>query len=128
MKEIHRTIHPTSVLPVRRAPQRTELEAVRFVRSLGIRPNLSGYRFLICAVRLVLCDPSLLSALTRRLYPAVARIFRVNPAAVERGIRSAIESAYENDPQRVRNLFYYKVGKPYISEVLALAAESLIRQ
>ena len=40
-------------------------------------------------------------------------------------MRKAIESAYEYDPQRVQSIFYYKVDKPYISEVLSMAVESI---
>jgi two-component system response regulator (stage 0 sporulation protein A) len=48
-----------------------------------------------------------------------------NVRAVERNMRKAIESAYEYDPQRVQSIFYYKVDKPYISEVLSMAVESI---
>jgi two-component system response regulator (stage 0 sporulation protein A) len=48
-----------------------------------------------------------------------------NVRAVERNMRKAIESAYEYHPQRVQSIFYYKVDKPYISEVLSMAVESI---
>ena len=102
-----------------------ELAAVRFVRSLGIRPNLSGYRLLISSIVLVLKHPHLLKSLTHELYPAVAAKHGCSALSVERNIRKAIDSAYEYDPERIRSVFYFKVRKPYISEALSLAAETI---
>ena len=48
-----------------------------------------------------------------------------NARSVERNMRKAIESAYEYDPQRVQSVFYYKVDKPFISEVISMAVESI---
>ena len=96
-----------------------------FVQRLGIRPNLIGYHFLIESILLALHSPEMLEALTKSLYPAVAERFGKNEKTVERNIRRAIESAYECDPERVQSVFYYKIDKPYISEVLAMAVESL---
>lgn len=101
-----------------------ELEAIRFVRSLGIRSHLKGYCYLITAIVLGKTKPELLGSLTRSLYPAVAELYRTTPSAVERNIRSAVQSAAAHDPERMQSVFYYKTGKPYISEVLALALDS----
>ena len=102
-----------------------EIAAIRFVQSLGIRPNLSGYQLLISAITLALHDPALLSSMTRALYPAVAAQHGCNVRAVERNIRRAIESAYEYDPERIRSVFYFKVKKPYLSEVISVAVENI---
>ena len=88
-----------------------ENDVVKFVQKLGIRPHLTGYH--------------LLKSLTKELYPMVAMEHGKNVRAVERNMRKAIESAYEYDPQRVQSIFYYKVDKPYISEVLSMAVESI---
>ena len=103
----------------------TELAAVRFVQRLGIRPNLSGYHLLIRSITLSLKEPALLNSLTHSLYPVVARQCGCDVKAVERNIRRAIESAYEYDPERIRSIFYYRVDKPYISEVISLAVETV---
>lgn len=103
----------------------TELAAVRFVQRLGIRPNLSGYHLLIRSITLSLKEPGLLNSLTHSLYPVVAHQCGCDVKAVERNIRRAIESAYEYDPERIRSIFYYRVDKPYISEVISLAVETV---
>lgn len=108
-------------------PNKAQLEiaAVRFVRELGIRPHLTGYHFLVKAIMMSLESPCLLRSLTKGLYPKIAEHFGKDVKAVERNIRRAIESAYEYDPERLRSIFYYKVNKPYISEVLSMAVESI---
>ena len=102
-----------------------ETEVVRFVRKLGIRPNLNGYHLLVKAILMALKAPNLLKSLTKELYPKIAKDYGKNVKAVERNMRKAIESAYEYDPQRIQSVFYYKVDKPYISEVLSMAVESI---
>ena len=102
-----------------------ENDVVKFVQKLGIRPHLTGYHLLIKAILLSLKSPHLLKSLTKELYPMVAMEHGKNVRAVERNMRKAIESAYEYDPQRVQSIFYYKVDKPYISQVLSMAVESI---
>ena len=102
-----------------------ELAAIKFVKKFGIRPHLLGYSFLIKAITLALETPHLLRSLKKELYPLIADHFGKDSRAIERNIRNAIESAYENDPERIRSIFYYKVDKPYVSEVLSVAVESI---
>ena len=103
----------------------TELAATRFVRKMCIRSHLKGYSYLITAIVFGKSNPHLLSSLTNLLYPAVAAVYNTTPNAVERNIRSAIESAAQNDPDKLQSVFYYHTRKPYISEVLAMAMETL---
>lgn len=102
-----------------------EHAATQFVRRLGIRSHLKGYRCLITAIVLGEQHPHLLHSLTNELYPAVAQVCSTTSHAVERNIRSAIGSAAANNPEQLQSVFYYKTGKPYISEVLALALETM---
>lgn len=104
---------------------RLENDVVKFVQKLGIRPNLNGYHLLIRAIVLAVQSPNLLRSLTKELYPKLAMDQGKNARSVERNMRKAIESAYEYDPQRVQSVFYYKVDKPFISEVISTAVESI---
>ena len=80
--------------------ERTLCEAMQ---TLGVPAHMKGYRYLCRAVELVMEDPSLVHALTKALYPAVAREFGVPPACVERSIRSAAEAAWlRGDPEQQR--------------------------
>lgn len=58
---------------------------------LGIRDNLSGAYYLRAAV--LLWRPGI--AITKELYPAVAKEFGSTASRVERAIRHAIESGWE---------------------------------
>ena len=102
-----------------------EMEVIKFVQKLGIRQNLKGYHLLIKAILLAIKSPELLKSLTKGLYPKVANDYGSNVKAVERNMRKAIESAYEYDPERIKSAFYYNVNKPFISEVLSIAVESI---
>lgn len=114
-----------SVKDIELQTDRLEMAVVRFVRKLGIRPHLKGYHLLIQAILLSLESPDLLRSLTKELYPKIADERGINVKSVERNIRKAIESAYEYDPERVQSAFYYKVDRPYISEVISIAVESI---
>ena len=105
--------------------EQTELSVIRFVQKLGIRPHLTGYRLLISTIRLALDKPELQDSLTQALYPAVARLHSCSVSAVERNIRKAIESAYDTDPERIHAVFYFRVKKPYVSEVISTAIETI---
>ena len=102
-----------------------ESAAIQFVRKLCIRSHLKGYSYLITAIVLGKRNPYLLSSMTNLLYSAVAEIYHTTPNAVERNIRSAIESAARHNPEQMQSVFYYHTKKPYISEVLALAVETI---
>ena len=118
-------IRKTSTNETREHKDMTELAVVRFVQKLGIRPNLLGYSLLIRCILTALKYPDSMNSLTRSLYPVVARQQGCDVRSVERNIRRAIDSAYEYDPERIQSIFYYKVNKPYISEVISLAVESI---
>lgn len=102
-----------------------DLSVIRFVQKLGIRPHLTGYQLLISTIRLALNRPAMQISLTQELYPAVAKLHGCSVSAVERNIRKAIESAYDSDPERIHAVFYFKVRKPYISEVISTATETI---
>ena len=118
-------IKKTNTTESREHKDNNELAVIRFVQKLGIRPNLLGYSLLIRCILTALKHPDSMNSLTRSLYPVVARQQGCDVRSVERNIRRAIDSAYEYDPDRIRSIFYYKVNKPYISEVISLAVESI---
>jgi len=62
----------------------------------GIPRQSFGYRYLCDAVAIVRRNPASLSAITKLLYPEIARINASTPARVERDIRSAIFYAHRH--------------------------------
>ena len=67
-----------------------------FCLEVGIMPNLSGYRYVVSAIMLVISDIEKYRGLTKNLYPAIAQKFGVNSCVVERTIRHALISASQS--------------------------------
>lgn len=102
-----------------------EEAAFAFVKNIGIPVNMRGFSFLISAICIGVSDPEQMSSLTKCLYPNIAALYGVDTRCVERNIRNAIDAAYSKNPSKVRRCFYYPVEKPYCSEVIALAVETI---
>jgi two-component system response regulator (stage 0 sporulation protein A) len=72
----------------------------------------------------------IINAVTKALYPAVAKRFHTTPSRVERAIRHAIEVAWDRgDIEVLQKYFGYTVsnakGKPTNSEFIAMIADKL---
>ena len=71
------------------------------------------------------------NAITKVLYPQVAKTFQTTPSRVERAIRHAIEVAWDRgDLETLQKYFGYTVsnakGKPTNSEFIAMIADRLV--
>ena len=71
-----------------------------------------------------------MSAVTKELYPRVAKDFKTSPSRVERAIRHAIEVAFtRGNEEELYRIFGYTVsnakGKPTNSEFIAMIADKL---
>ena len=99
--------------------------------SVGIPAHIKGYHFLREAIRMVYCEPELISRITKELYPGIARRFNTTPSKVERAIRHAIEVSWMRGKiENMNKLFgfnvYGKNDKPTNGEFIALVADKLI--
>ena len=72
--------------------------------TLGLRSNLSGYRYLVEAVELFFKDPE--QSMTKELYPAVAARFGATGQQVERAIRGCIQDAYTKRRDELWRLYF----------------------
>ena len=107
-----------------------ELQAANLLRMIGVPANLCGYRHIMCAIRLALNDNSYLGQITCRLYPDVAKMNSTTSSRVERGIRHAIEVAWDRiDIDLITQYFGSTVslakGKPTNSEFIAAIVEHI---
>ena len=97
----------------------------------GMPANISGYQYLREAILITAADPSVLNkAVTKILYPEIARRYGTTALRVERCIRSAIETAWDRaSPETLPKYFGCTVssqrGKPSNAEFIALLAERL---
>ena len=94
------------------------------LNEIGIPVRLKGYNFIITAVKEVLGNDGKLEAVTKVLYPDVARKHGSTPQRVEKAIRHAIEVAWmidENNPIHKEFKYIMGVGKdrPTNSEFIA---------
>ncbi|HCL50205.1 MAG TPA: sporulation transcription factor Spo0A, partial [Clostridiaceae bacterium] len=79
---------------------------------------------------MVVNDVELLSAVTKELYPAIAKKYNTTASRVERAIRHAIEVAWSRgEIDTINKVFGYTVhndkGKPTNSEFIAMVADKL---
>ena len=112
--------------------QEPSLEAVvtEVIHEIGVPAHIKGYQYLREAIILAINDMEVINAVTKVLYPAVARRFGTTPSRVERAIRHAIEVAWDRgDLETLQKFFGYTVsnikGKPTNSEFIAMIADCL---
>ena len=72
--------------------------------SIGLTPNYKGYQQLTQALQIAVEEPEALEAVTKWLYPAVARKCGTNWKTVERNIRTMIGIAWQTAPEQLERL------------------------
>ena len=95
---------------------------------IGIPAHLKGHPYIKEAVVLVYKDRDYIEAITKRLYPEIAKKFGTTPSRVERAVRHAFEVAVDNgDPENFMEIFTMSPfrGKPTNSEAIAGMVEYL---
>lgn len=98
------------------------------VHKMGVPAHVKGYTYLSEAIKMVVNDRELMSAITKELYPTIADRYETKPSRVERAIRHAIEIAWErNDKETTDELFGNSLNKgkkkPTNSEFISIVAE-----
>ena len=119
-------------LPVKSSGGQTSIESMvtSIIHEIGVPAHIKGYQYLREAIILAVEDMDVINAITKVLYPQVAKTFQTTPSRVERAIRHAIEVAWDRgDLDTLQRFFGYTVsntkGKPTNSEFIALIADKL---
>lgn len=109
-----------------------ELEIVisEIMRQIGVPAHIKGYQYLRQSILLTVNDPELMHAVTKVLYPTVAKQNNTTSSRVERAIRHAIEVAWDRgDVDVLSSYFGYTIqnsrGKPTNSEFIAMISDKL---
>ena len=107
-----------------------ETEITSIIHEIGVPAHIKGYMYLREAITMVVNDMELLSAVTKELYPSIAKKYNTTASRVERAIRHAIEVAWgRGQVDAINKLFGYTVhnekGKPTNSEFIAIIADKL---
>ena len=110
--------------------QSIEALVTGIIHEIGVPAHIKGYQYLREAIIIAVNDRDVINAITKVLYPQVAKTFQTTPSRVERAIRHAIEVAWDRgDLDTLQSFFGYTVsntkGKPTNSEFIALIADRL---
>jgi len=107
-----------------RSTERWEADVSRMLHDVGVPAHMKGYPYVRRAILMVAEEPELAHALTKELYPALARQFATTPGCVERAIRSAVDAAWlRGDPETQRK--YFTMDRPSNGSFIAALAECL---
>lgn len=111
-------------------PLDLESEITSIIHEIGVPAHIKGYMYLREAISMVVNNIELLSAVTKELYPSIAKKYNTTSSRVERAIRHAIEVAWSRGQvDTINKLFGYTIhnakGKPTNSEFIAMIADKL---
>ena len=100
------------------------------IHEIGVPAHIKGYQYLREAIIIAVGDMDVINAVTKILYPEVAKRYGTTASRVERAIRHAIEVAWDRgDLETLQKYFGYTVsnakGKPTNSEFIAMIADRL---
>ena len=100
---------------------------------IGMPCHLIGYNYIVYAIKIAIENPDVLDSIVFGLYPTVATKYDTAASRVERGIRSAIECAWDRAGFEVIEKYFgntisIKKGKPTNSEFIARMANIVKRR
>ncbi len=107
-----------------------ETMVTAIIHDVGVPAHIKGYQYLREAILIAVADMDVINAVTKVLYPEVAKRYNTTASRVERAIRHAIEVAWDRgDLETLQKYFGYTVsnvkGKPTNSEFIAMIADRL---
>lgn len=106
------------------------LLVTQMIHEIGVPAHIKGYLYLRTAILMAVDNMDVLNAVTKQLYPDIAKEHGTTDTRVERAIRHAIEVAWERgNIDMIHDLFGYTIqadkGKPTNSEFIALMADRI---
>ncbi len=98
------------------------------MHEVGVPASISGYHYIRESIMMSLDNRRILKAITKELYPTIAKNNDTTPSRVERAIRHAVEVAWQRgDVDVLNNIFGYTVksskGKPTNGEFISMLSE-----
>ena len=111
-------------------PVSLEVKVTEVIHQVGVPAHIKGYQYLREAIMMAVADMETVGAITKILYPSIAKKFKTTSSRVERAIRHAIEVAWSRGKMdTINELFGYTVstgkGKPTNSEFIALIVDKI---
>ena len=107
-----------------------DLMVTDILHQIGVPAHIKGYNYLRSSIILAVEDPNIINAMTKQLYPTIAKMNDTTASRVERAIRHAIEVAWDRgDVDVLTSFFGYTIhstrGKPTNSEFIAMIADRI---
>lgn len=116
-----------------KAPEESEdleKQVTTAILEIGIPAHVKGYHYVRSAIMLAIKSPDAMNAVTKIIYPTIAKMYQTSASRVERAIRHAIEVAWDRGNIDTLNaIFGYSIssnrGKPTNSEFIAMLADRI---
>jgi two-component system response regulator (stage 0 sporulation protein A) len=107
-----------------------EIKVTEILHEIGVPAHIKGYNYLRDSIIMSIEKPDIINAVTKQLYPSVAKKYETTSSRVERAIRHAIEVAWDRGDVDVLNSYFgYTIhtsrGKPTNSEFIAMISDKL---
>lgn len=107
-----------------------EVKVTEILHQIGVPAHIKGYHYLRDSIIMSVEKPEIINAVTKQLYPSVAKKYSTTSSRVERAIRHAIEVAWDRGDVEVLNSYFgYTIqgsrGKPTNSEFIAMISDKL---
>ncbi len=107
-----------------------EIKVTEILHQIGVPAHIKGYHYLRNSIMTSIENPDIINAVTKQLYPSVAKEFKTTSSRVERAIRHAIEVAWDRGDVDILNSYFgYTIhngrGKPTNSEFIAMISDKL---
>lgn len=126
------SLRPMNVtIDIEDAPEEDlETRVTNMIHEIGIPAHIKGYHYLRDSIMMAVEDMDVLNAITKIMYPEVAKKNHTTSSRVERAIRHAIEVAWSRGKvDMLDKMFAYTIsygkGKPTNSEFIALLADTI---
>lgn len=124
------TYTKTTINSSRNSSTPLEVRVTNIIHDVGVPAHIKGYQYIREAILLSVQNEEIINAVTKTLYPTLAKKFNTTPSRVERAIRHAIEVAWNRGQIEMHDkIFGYTVnsnkGKPTNSEFIAMIADKL---
>lgn len=107
-----------------------EVKVTEILHQIGVPAHIKGYHYLRDSIITSVEHPEIINAVTKQLYPSVAKKYETTSSRVERAIRHAIEVAWDRGDVDILNSYFgYTIhngrGKPTNSEFIAMISDKL---
>ncbi|WP_411676015.1 sporulation transcription factor Spo0A [Caproicibacter sp.] len=121
---------PVKSQPVSGTEPSLEIQVTEILHQIGVPAHIKGYHYLRDSIIMAIETPDIINAVTKQLYPSVAKRYNTTASRVERAIRHAIEVAWDRGDVDILNSYFgYTIhntrGKPTNSEFIAMISDRL---